>query len=92
MTTLPRYSGALDLGASGFVPKSAGIETIREAISSVFGGEGVGDVWKPEDVDLAAEGDAEIAELISKLSTLTPQQTRVFVDDFAGPAEQTNRL
>ncbi len=64
---------ALDLGASGFVPKSAGIETIREAISSVLRG----DVWKPEDVDLAAEGDAEIAELISKLSTLTPQQTRV---------------
>lgn len=64
---------ALDLGASGFVPKSAGIETIREAISSVLRG----DVWNPDDVDLAAEGDPEIAELIAKLSTLTPQQTRV---------------
>lgn len=64
---------ALELGASGFVPKSAGIETIRAAISSVLRG----DVWKPEDIDLASEGDPEIAELLKKLSTLTPQQTRV---------------
>ena len=64
---------ALELGASGFVPKSAGIETIREAISSVLGG----DVWKPQDIDLSTESDPEIAELVSKLSTLTPQQTRV---------------
>ncbi len=66
---------ALELGASGFVPKSAGIETIREAISSVLRG----DVWKPEDVDLATESDPEIAEILTKLSTLTPQQTRVLV-------------
>ena len=64
---------ALELGASGFVPKSAGIETIREAISSVLRG----DVWKPEDVDLATESDPEIADILAKLSTLTPQQTRV---------------
>ena len=64
---------ALDLGASGFVSKSAGIETIREAISSVL----QGDVWKPDDIDLSSETDAEIGELITKLSTLTPQQTRV---------------
>jgi len=64
---------ALELGASGFVPKSVGIETIREAISSVQRG----DVWKPDDVDLATESDPEIAELLKKLATLTPQQTRV---------------
>jgi DNA-binding NarL/FixJ family response regulator len=64
---------ALELGASGFVPKSVGIETIREAISSVLRG----DVWKPDDVDLATESDPEIAELLKKLATLTPQQTRV---------------
>ncbi len=64
---------ALDFGASGFVPKSAGIDTIREAISTVLRG----DVWKPEDIDLTAEADPEIAGLIAKLETLTPQQTRV---------------
>ena len=64
---------ALELGATGFVPKSAGIETIREAISSVLRG----DVWKPADVDLASETAPEIADILSKLSTLTPQQTRV---------------
>ena len=64
---------ALELGASGFVPKSAGIDTIREAISSVLRG----DVWKPADVDLASETDPEIADILEKLSTLTPQQTRV---------------
>ncbi|MEM8749837.1 MAG: response regulator transcription factor [Pseudomonadota bacterium] len=63
----------LELGASGFVSKSAGIETIRTAISTVLRG----DVWKPDDVDLAAETDPEMAELIKRLSTLTPQQTRV---------------
>ena len=64
---------ALELGASGFVPKSAGIETIREAIASVLRG----DVWKPDDVELSIESDPEIAELINRLATLTPQQTRV---------------
>ena len=64
---------SLELGASGFVPKSAGIDTIRRAISSVLRG----DVWKPEEIDLASENDPEIAELLGKLATLTPQQTRV---------------
>lgn len=64
---------ALELGASGFVSKSSGIETIREAISCVLRG----DVWKPDDVDLASESDPEIADILSKLSKLTPQQTRV---------------
>ena len=64
---------SLELGASGFVSKSAGIETIREAISSVL----QGDVWRPDDVDLATESDPEIADLVAKLASLTPQQTRV---------------
>ena len=64
---------ALELGASGFVPKSAGIETIRAAISSVLRG----DVWKPDDIDLATESDPEIADLVARLSTLTPQQSKV---------------
>ena len=64
---------ALSLGASGFVPKSAGIEIIRTAMSCVL----QGDIWKPQDVENFVEPDAEIAELIGQLSSLTPQQTRV---------------
>lgn len=64
---------ALDLGASGFVPKSAGIETIRTAIASVLSG----NVWKPDDLDLASETDPQLADLMARLASLTPQQARV---------------
>ncbi|MEL6966106.1 MAG: response regulator transcription factor [Pseudomonadota bacterium] len=64
---------AIELGASGFVPKSASIDTIRDAISSVL----QGDVWRPDDMEIGAEADPEVADLISRLETLTPQQTRV---------------
>jgi len=69
-TTINR---ALSLGASGFVPKSSSIETIRTAISAVL----KGDIWKPEGVGSEPEGDDEVAQLIASLSSLTPQQTRV---------------
>ncbi|MDD9910077.1 MAG: response regulator transcription factor [Ahrensia sp.] len=64
---------ALELGASGFIPKSANIETIRLAIDTVL----AGDVWKPDDIDLGAQSDAQITDLIERLETLTPQQMRV---------------
>lgn len=66
-------SRALGLGASGFVPKSASIETIRNAIASVL----EGDIWQPDGLEPVNEADAEMADLIAKLATLTPQQTRV---------------
>jgi DNA-binding NarL/FixJ family response regulator len=56
---------AMDLGASGFVSKSASLEEIGEAVRTVLdGGEWVSD-------------DAEIADLIARIRALTPQQTRV---------------
>ena len=64
---------ALDLGASGFIPKSVSIETIREAVKAVLDGE----IWTPDHIDLGAEHDPEIAGLISRIQTLTPQQGRV---------------
>ena len=66
-------SRALGLGASGFVPKSASIDTIRNAIASVM----KGDIWKPDGLEPLHEADEEMADLIARLSTLTPQQTRV---------------
>ena len=65
----------LDCGASGFIPKSQPVERIREAIRRIIGGE----VWLPPDVDLSGEPTGESAELVSRLSTLTPQQVRVLM-------------
>jgi len=64
---------ALELGASGFISKSASIDEIRHAVKAVLEGE----VWTPPNLDLGAEHDPEVAELIRRLQTLTPQQSRV---------------
>jgi DNA-binding NarL/FixJ family response regulator len=64
---------ALDLGASGFLSKSAGIEEIREGIEKVMAGE----VFVPAGYDDAQEYEPEVADLLQRLQTLTPQQSRV---------------
>ncbi|MES0034542.1 response regulator transcription factor [Mesorhizobium sp. M0046] len=64
---------ALDLGASGFISKSASMEEIRNAVQSVL----AGDIAAPAGVDLGVERDPEISDLIKRLRALTPQQTRV---------------
>jgi DNA-binding NarL/FixJ family response regulator len=64
---------SLHLGASGFIPKSANIDRIREAISAVLGGE----TWKPSNIELGIEVDSEIAELADRIRTLTRTQVRV---------------
>ena len=38
-----------------------------------------GGVWTPPDVDLSAGPDADTADLMARLSTLTPQQVRVLM-------------
>ena len=65
----------MDFGASGFIPKTLGIEAMREAVKRVLGG----GVWTPPDVDLAGGADAETAALMARLATLTPQQVRVLM-------------
>ena len=64
---------ALDLGASGFISKSASMEEIRTAVQSVL----AGDIAAPVGIDLGVERDPEISDLIKRLQALTPQQTRV---------------
>lgn len=64
---------ALELGASGFISKSASIDDIRSAVAIVLDG----GVVAPSDMDLGIERDPEISDLIRRLQTLTPQQTRV---------------
>lgn len=64
---------ALELGASGFISKSASMEDIRSAVSTVLDG----GVTAPSGLDLGVERDPEISDLIRRLQMLTPQQTRV---------------
>ncbi len=64
---------ALDLGASGFISKSADTETIRASVQTVLDGE----IAVPENIDLGSEHDPEVEDLINRIRTLTPQQARV---------------
>jgi DNA-binding NarL/FixJ family response regulator len=65
----------MDLGTSGFIPKTLGIEEMRAAIKRVL----EGGVWTPPDVDLGAGADTETANLLARLASLTPQQVRVLM-------------
>jgi DNA-binding NarL/FixJ family response regulator len=64
---------ALELGASGFISKSASMEEIRSGVEAVL----AGGVAAPVGIDLGVERDPEISDLIKRLQSLTPQQTRV---------------
>ena len=66
---------SLDFGASGFIPKRFGVDTLRDAITKVLGG----DVWVPADTDLSSATDPELMRLRDRLVTLTPQQVRVLM-------------
>ena len=70
----PVIRNAIDFGASGFIPKSVGVEQIRGAVRQVLDGE----VWVPPEIDLEAIED-ESAAIAARLATLTPQQVRVLM-------------
>jgi DNA-binding NarL/FixJ family response regulator len=65
----------MEFGASGFIPKTLGVDALRQAVAQVLRGE----VWTPPDVDLQSDADAESAAVIARLATLTPQQVRVLM-------------
>jgi DNA-binding NarL/FixJ family response regulator len=65
----------MDFGSSGFIPKTLGVDQMREAIAAII----KGGVWTPPDVDLRAATDAATAELMTRMTRLTPQQVRVLM-------------
>ncbi len=65
---------AMDFGAAGFIPKSAPLDTIGEAIKTVLDG----GLWFGDDIE-ALDSTPDDMELIAKLSTLTAQQQRVLM-------------
>jgi DNA-binding NarL/FixJ family response regulator len=66
---------ALELGASGYIPKALTVETMREAVAAILGG----NLWIPEGVPETASADAETDNLARRLALLTPQQMRVLM-------------
>ncbi len=66
---------AISLGALGFIPKSASVAQMQQAVNSVL----EGNVWLPDGIDLETQGSTELDELAQRLKTLTPQQTRVLM-------------
>lgn len=65
----------MEFGASGFIPKTSDVESMRTAIRTVLDG----GTWVPADLDLGPAADDEIADLVRRLATLTPQQVRVLM-------------
>jgi DNA-binding NarL/FixJ family response regulator len=65
----------IDFGASGFIPKTTDMDVMRGAIRTVLGGE----TWTPPDVDLKTPADVDTADIVRRLSSLTPQQVRVLM-------------
>lgn len=60
---------ALAVGAAGFIPKSASLETMIEAIGQIMEGE----TWAPD----VGEAEGEEADLQSRIASLTPSQLRI---------------
>jgi DNA-binding NarL/FixJ family response regulator len=65
----------MEFGASGFLPKTLGVDQMGVAIRKVL----EGGVWVPAGIDLTSEDDTDTRDLVAKLSTLTPQQVRVLM-------------
>ncbi len=64
---------AFELGVAGFIPKSSGIDDIRRSVTIVLDG----GIAEPEDFVPGNDHDPEIGDLLQRLQTLTPQQSRV---------------
>jgi len=66
---------ALELGAVGYIPKSATLGEIREALSALLAGE----TWLPAALDLHRPSEDSDLALAAGLARLTPQQVRVLM-------------
>lgn len=65
---------SIDYGASGFIPKSAPLPEITDAIQAVL----EGDIWLPEGIaEKLEQMQAENTDFSDRLASLTPQQFRV---------------
>lgn len=72
-TETATVSLAMQFGASGYIPKTSSIDTMRLALHSVLDG----GTWVPPGTGVESAGDSEIARMAKKMARLTPQQLRV---------------
>ncbi|BFT30783.1 response regulator transcription factor [Alteromonas sp. D210916BOD_24] len=64
---------ALALGASGFIPKSASVDCIVDAVNKVLDGE----TWVPAHIQNSPSGDTTSEDFNARLRQLTPHQLKV---------------
>ena len=65
----PTVRRALTLGAAGFIPKSAALPVMVEAITAIL----AGDSWSPD----VGESGPEEGDLEARIASLTPSQLRI---------------
>ncbi len=65
---------ALDFGAAGFIPKSAGLDVLTTAITAVLDGQ----LWTPPEV-APPPTDSNDAQLARRVASLSPQQLKVLM-------------
>ncbi len=65
----------LAFGAAGYVPKSANVTRINEAIDKVL----AGGIFLPAEMEMASDDDHDAEALAMKLAALTPQQVKVLM-------------
>ena len=66
---------ALDLGASGYIPKALPVETMREAVAAIL----AGNLWVPEGIVDTASQEVDADDVVRRIALLTPQQMRVLM-------------
>lgn len=67
---------ALDLGASGFIPKSTPLPLLQTALKAIM----AGDIWLPPGLPPRPPTELPaMQDLSARLGSLTPQQYRVFL-------------
>lgn len=71
----PVVRRALHFGASGFIPKSADIDTIGAALRTVLGG----GIFVPKMMSHEADANGDERTLARRLATLTPSQLKVLM-------------
>jgi len=64
---------AMHYGSCGFIPKSASMEVLAQALDLILQGE----TWVPEGIDLSSDAIDSEGEFANRLSELTPQQYKV---------------
>ncbi|MCG9755117.1 response regulator transcription factor [Shewanella insulae] len=66
-------SRAVHYGSAGFIPKSASMDTLSEALTAVL----YGDIWLPDNIELQEINEDATDQMAAKLADLTPQQYKV---------------